>query len=380
MPQKGGGTIRKRGRIWWVQVCVDGQVTRQSSRSEKYEDAVRLRNKLLGQKVRGELGGRIVRPTVNGLLDYFLKCLKVRVRPATFKIQKLVLDARLRSYFGNMKGDAITSQRLLTYREQRAEEGAKASTINRELSLLRNCLRTAAHAAPALLNPECIPRFPITNEDAFARQGFLEDAQFDRLRSELPEYLEPLAVVAYNTGIRKGELLKVEWEQVDFSSKVVRLYRGATKTGDPRTVPMIGNMEQVLLKARTERDQYWPDCPWVFNRLGDRLKDFRGAWESACDRAGINGLLFHDLRRSGARNLSRAGVPERTIMAITGHKTRAMFDRYNIVSESDLADAADKMKTFRETKLQSSKLSDGRWTPISTDTISDTVPKNKNGD
>ena len=310
----------------------------------------------------------------------FVKCLKVRVRPATFKIQKFVVDARLRSYFGNMKADAITSDRLLAYRDQRAKEGAKASTINRELSLLRNCLRIAAHAAPALLNPECIPRFPITNEDAFARQGFLEDARFDRLRSELPEYLEPLAVVAYNTGIRKGELLKVEWEQVDFSSKVVRLYRGATKTGDPRTVPMIGNMEQVLLKARTERDQYWPDCPWVFNRLGDRLKDFRGAWESAYDRAGMNGLLFHDLRRSGARNLSRAGVPERTIMAITGHKTRAMFDRYNIVSESDLADAADKMKTFRETKFQSSKLSDGQRTPISTDTISDTVPKNKTGD
>jgi integrase len=118
------------------------------------------------------------------------------------------------------------------------------------------------------------PEVPITNEDAFARQGFVEDELFERLRSELPEYLVPLAVVAYNTGIRRGESLKIEWEQVDFASKLVRLYRGATKTGDPRTVPMIGSMEEVLLKAKAERDEFWPDCPWVFSRLGDRLKDF----------------------------------------------------------------------------------------------------------
>jgi integrase len=380
MPQRGTGTIRKRGRIWWVQVSVDGQVTRQSSRSEKYEDAVRLRNKLLGQKARGELGGRHARPTINGLLDYFLNCLRVRVRPATLKIQKLVVEARLRPCFGSMKADTITTQRLLIYREQRAQEGAKASTINRELSLLRNCLRTAAHSTPPLLNVAAIPRFPITNEDAFARQGFLEDEQFERLIAELPKYLEPLAVVAYNTGIRRGELLRIEWDQVDFTGRVVRLYRGATKTGDPRTVPMIGRMEQVLMDAKAERDESWPECPWVFNRLGERVNDFRGAWESACDRAGLQGLLFHDLRRSGARNLSRAGVPERTIMAITGHKTRAMFDRYNIVSESDLADAATKMKLFRESKKQPGRVSTGIQTPNSTDTISDTEPEKTSSD
>ena len=180
-----------------------------------------------------------------------------------------------------------------------------------------------------------------------------------------------MAVVAYNTGIRKGELLRIEWAQLDFAAKIVRLYRGATKTGDPRTVPMIGAMEEVLLQAKIKRDELWPDCPWVFSRLGEPLKDFRGAWETACSRAGLDDLLFHDLRRSGARNLSRAGVPERVIMGITGHKTRAMFDRYNIVSESDLTDAAAKMKSFRETRAAAGQ----RSNPNSTDTISDTEAK-----
>jgi integrase len=79
----------------------------------------------------------------------------------------------------------------------------------------------------------------------------------------MPGYLVPLAVVGYNTGIRRGELLKIEWEQVDFDGKVIRLYRGATKTGAPRTVPLIGTMQEVLRRAKAERDDLWPGCRWV---------------------------------------------------------------------------------------------------------------------
>jgi integrase len=190
----------------------------------------------------------------------------------------------------------------------------------------------------------------MVREDDRARQGFLTDELFERLVQELPSYLKPLTVVAYNTGIRLGELLTIRWEQVDFEGGLIRLKSGETKTGSPRTVPMMGAMRDVLVRAKEERDQFWPDCVWVFQRLGERIREFRFAWDSACERAGLPELLFHDLRRSAARNLSRAGTPERVIMAITGHKTRAMFDRYNIVSESDLMDAAAKLELFRKTR------------------------------
>ena len=168
--------------------------------------------------------------------------------------------------------------------------------------------------------------------------------------AELPSYLVPLVTVAYQTAIRRVELLRIEWDQVDFGGGVIRLYRGRTKTGDPRMVPMIGNMKEVLLRSKAERDEFWPACNHVFSRLGEPIRSFKNSWEAIAKRAGFPELQFHDLRRSGARNLSRAGVPERVIMAITGHKTRAMFDRYNIVSESDLTDAAEKIKTFRDGK------------------------------
>jgi integrase len=81
----------------------------------------------------------------------------------------------------------------------------------------------------------------------------------------------------------------------------------------------------------------------VFHRNGQPIRSFYDSWRTACTGAGVPGRILHDFRRTAVRNLVRAGVPERVAMTMTGHKTRAVFERYNIVSAGDLDDAARRL-------------------------------------
>jgi len=148
--------------------------------------------------------------------------------------------------------------------------------------------------------------------------------------------------MGYYTGMRLGEILGLCWSNVSFIDGEIRLDPGSTKNDEPRTIPLAGELLEML---KIER-QKWPATEFVFTRDSQRIGSFYKTWKSACKRAGLPELLFHDLRRTGVRNLVRAGVPERVAMAISGHKTRAVFERYNIVSGRDLRDAATKLETY----------------------------------
>ena len=99
------------------------------------------------------------------------------------------------------------------------------------------------------------------------------------------------------------------------------------------------------------RDAGWPESPLVFNRGGRQIKDFRGAWEQACKKAGVPELNFHDLRRTAVRNMRRAGVPQVIRMKISGHKTDSLERRYNIVDADDLSIA----KEFMERRMKAAQ-------------------------
>jgi integrase len=158
---------------------------------------------------------------------------------------------------------------------------------------------------------------------------------------KLPYYLKSVVTFAYVTGWRKEEMLSLRWNQVDREAGTVRIAPGMTKGGEGRNIFLDGELKEVIEERWEERRL---ECPFVFHRAGEPIKDFRGAWQKALEETGLRGKLFHDLRRTAIRNMVRAGVPERVAMMISGHKTRSVFERYNIVSGTDLKEAAKRVE------------------------------------
>jgi integrase len=201
------------------------------------------------------------------------------------------------------------------------------------------------------------PYIPMPRVDN-VRKGFIEREGYTTLLAELPEYLRAFVTMAYTTGMRRGEIVSLKWESVDLLNRTVRLHTGETKTGEGRVIPLGDELLESLKAQLHLRNTSVPDCPLVFFRIIATktnpvpswvpIGDFRKVWNTACAKCGLVGLLVHDLRRSSIRSLLRAGVQERVAMRISGHKTRSVFDRYNIVSEQDLTDAVRKLQKFQE--------------------------------
>ena len=134
----------------------------------------------------------------------------------------------------------------------------------------------------------------------------------------------------------------------------LRLKAENAKTGEALTLMLVGDLAELIDRRRNARlFTRITGTPfvseYVFHRKGQPIEDFRGPWERACAAAGVPGLLFHDLRRSAVRNMDRAGVSRHVAMAISGHKTESMYQRYNIVSEADLRAAAEKTQMYLDT-------------------------------
>jgi integrase len=248
--------------------------------------------------------------------------------------------ARLRKSFGFDKAIDITTDRIRQHIAKNQEAGAANGTINRDLAALKRMFSLALQANKLSRKPH-IP----TLEENNARQGFLDHGSFFALRENLPDHLKDPVTFLYLSGWRVSEMRALEWRDVDINGSVVRLRPEISKNKDGRVLPLRGELLAVMERAKANRRL---DCVSVFHVDGKPLGDFGKAWKTACKKASLAGTIIHDLRRTAVRNMVRAGVPERVAMALSGHKTRNVFDRYNIVNEADLLEAAEKINGHLE--------------------------------
>ena len=223
------------------------------------------------------------------------------------------------------------------YIERRTKEGAKPATIRQELANLNTALGLAVQAGLLDHRPP-IAHIAVRNVRTFA----ITEERCDALLAYLPSDIRDVAEFAYLTGWRRGEILSLLWSNVDRVNKIIRLEPGTTKNGCGRVFPYGAFPLLDTLLRRRERKTVEAEAklgliiPLVFHRGGEPIRSFYKSWRCACERAGIRGYVLHDLRRSTAQNLLRSGTPIQTAMALLGHRTRSMFDRYAIVDEEDL--------------------------------------------
>jgi len=333
--RRGEGSVYLRGRIWWYKFYHQGRKIERSSRSEDRAEAERQLAIARGQLAQGMTPSvRYDRVRFRDLVELIKTDYKVKKRKTIGKLERNI-KLHLGPYFGFMKTSEITSDRISNYIEKRLDEDASHATINRELANLKRMFRLALQQTPSRV--ERVPYIPKLEEDN-VREEFFTDQEYVDLLEELPEAIRPVVTFAYWYGWRKSEILGLTWDKVNLEEGTVRLVRGKSKNRSAREIELFPEVLGMLREMWNDKARIKTE--YVFHRNGNEVKDFYGAWRRACEKIRVPGRWFHDLRRTAIRNMVRMGIPERVAMEISGHKTRSVFERYNIVDPKDMKMAA----------------------------------------
>jgi integrase len=260
----------------------------------------------------------------------------------------LARAVHLKTEFGNRKAAQITPLMVDNFRikmkkvvSERTGKPFSGSSINKMVSLARRIYYLAMDAGMVKSNP-------------FARRGafkeepkghYIPDQEFWKIYKHLPDYLKPVIMVAYLTGMRRGEILKLKWDRVNLSEGFVDLTPDDTKTDEPRRI-YFGNMKElkdVFIDAARKKkaghnlvftkDDGSPVPKWYIQRL----------FKNACSEAKVLPYRLHDLRHTFNTNMTKAGVDQVVVMKLTGHKTNAMFLRYSHIDKEQGEGAMEKL-------------------------------------
>lgn len=296
-------------------------------------------------KIKAEIAeGKFLDPlkgnqvTYGELLDRYLKEYSaVYKRPNSYRNN--IHEAKyLRPRFGGLLLKDVTHAAASRMVKELLDSKLRSSTANRVVALLKHTFTKAKEWGLMRYSPVAdVKKLPERNE----RTRCLSREEYRCLLEVAPWYLKPIIITAVNTGMRKGEVLSLKWDQVNLGRRTITLRD--TKNGKPRPVPLNSTMVDLLRDLMRERARRGSSSPYVFvNPLnGDRWWKIDNGFRAAVKRAGIEDFRFHDLRHTAATWLREAGADLLILKEFLGHKTLAMVQRYTHVSSGDVLKAAE---------------------------------------
>lgn len=348
----------KPGRIWWMKYYANGRPVRESTGTDKEKVASRILKDHEGRVASGQP----ILPRADRIrYEEVAQDLREHYQATGSRKLDEVDDrfAHLKRFFAGRRIATVNPSDITRYVLARQAERASNATINRDLAVLRRMLRLAYESGKLL-------RVPPTKQlkENPPRQGFFERQPYEAVRRHLRADLQVAVAIAYAFGWRmQSEILTIERRQLDLEVGTLRLEPGTTKNDEGRLVYLPQDLKAQLAaqveRVRAIERRTGRIIPHLFphlrgRRQGQRIRNFRKAWKTACENAGCPGMLRHDFRRTAVRNMVNAGIPERVAMSVTGHRTRAVFDRYHIVSPGDLQEVARRLTgTFSGTSAPS---------------------------
>ena len=327
--------VYRRGRAWYIDYYVDDQRIREKvgpSKREAIDYLGKIKALIREHRYWDVKKGTTL--TFKELSSWYLGLDKVKAKKSYNRDVEHV--RKLNRHFGSIVVSNITPTMAEAYIAKRQEESSKLgrkynfATINREVA----CAKTVFYKAIRDGKVDTNPFARIGKLTETKRDRVLSDDEFERLQQCSSPHLRPINQMAYETGMRLGEILGLKWAQVDLKKSRIKLPPEKTKTKEGRVIPLMESLQKTLESIKIR-----PIHGFVFTRNGKPLKEIREAFNGACERAGIEDFRFHDLRHMAITNMRRAGVNDIVRMAITGHKTYEAHLRYHSVEDSDLEDA-----------------------------------------
>ncbi len=245
------------------------------------------------------------------------------------------LDANLVPHFGRLELQDITPLEIEKYRARRLDEGVSKSTVNREITILKKMFNLAIDWNYAQQNP--VLKVKLYSEKDTMKERILTDEEENKLLCECPDFLKPIIITGLHTGMRRGEILNLEWARVDLAKRTILVKH--TKGGKDRLLPI----NETLFSALSSLTSHDGNGPWVFPNpaTGKPYTEIKKSYKEACRRAGITGLRFHDLRHTFASRLVIAGADIITLRDLLGHFSVRMTQRYTHPGQSQKVKAVE---------------------------------------